>query len=164
MERVPVSWPDLVPGWPLCWTRTSTSQHPQSFGVQWMFPNMCADVARVWRCLVPAARRWIPVSQPPLRHRLPKPQELQGRGFVGHALKSLCAPIVLSILEVIWVMVSSMMRRQIQLPLQKGFAFANELFLSKVPSPSCSFSSYIRERESSHISHTGHPGWDLAPG
>ena len=146
VECASLPWPDLILGWRLCWKKTSTYQHPWSFGVQWTFKNMCSDAAGVWRHVVAAAHCCClclhidgsPMSKPPLKQRLPKLQELWGRGVIAHTSKSLCTPVILSILVAIWVLVFSMMWSQLQLSLQKRFLSANELFMSTVPSPSCS--------------------------
>lgn len=139
-----LAWPD-----PRLASVLEEDQHLPAPSVLWSAMDIHKYVCRCCRSLetccssstllvlVPP-HRWIPHVSAVSQQSLPKLQELWGRGVVGHTSMSLCTPMVLSILEVIWVMDSSMLWRQLQLPLQKGFLSANELFMSKVPSPSCS--------------------------
>lgn len=78
VDYASLSWPDLIPVWPLCWKRTSTFRHPQFFWAQWTLTNTCADAAGVWRHVVPATHCWLlslhvggsPMSQPLLKQSL----------------------------------------------------------------------------------------------
>lgn len=132
MEHVPVSWPDPIPGWPLRWMRTSTSQRPQSSGVQRTFPNTCADVARVWRQLVPAACRWVPRVSATSQAETPKAAGALRQRLCRARLKVLVCPNRPFHFGGDLGHGSSVMQRQLQLPLQKRFPSANELFMSKV--------------------------------
>lgn len=112
--------------------------------------------------LVPP-HRWIPHVSAISQQSLPKLQEVWGRGVVGNTSKSLCTPMVLSILEVIWVMIpqwcggSSSCSCKRDSSLLTSYLWAR--YLVQVAHPG----SYIQERESSHVSQIGHLGWDLAP-